>query len=58
MVEIRITNVSDKINDKLVEKAEKMGVSRNQYIRMELSKIANDEYTKPVTAQNQNKHTI
>jgi antitoxin component of RelBE/YafQ-DinJ toxin-antitoxin module len=58
MVEIRITNVSDKINDKLVEKAEKMGVSRNQYIRMELSKIANDEYTKQITVQNQNKHTI
>jgi hypothetical protein len=51
MVEIRITNVSDKINDKLVEKAEKMGVSRNQYIRMELSKIANDEYTKPVSRE-------
>jgi hypothetical protein len=55
MVEIRITNVTDKINDKLVEKALKMGVSRNQYVKIELAKIANDEYTKPTSRETQNR---
>ena len=55
MVEIRITNVSDKINEKLVDKATKMGVTRNHYIKMELAKIANDEYTKPTGRETQNR---
>lgn len=53
MVEIRITNISDKINEKLVEQATKMGVTRNQYVKIKLGEIASGQL-QPVTT-NENK---
>lgn len=53
MVEIRITNISDKVNEKLVEQATKMGVTRNQYVKIKLGEIASGQL-QPVTT-NENK---
>lgn len=52
MVEIRITNVSDKVNKALVENAQKMGVTRNQYIKIKLGELATNGQSKPVSVKN------
>ena len=53
MVEIRITNITDKVNEKVVEQATKMGVTRNQYVKIKLGEIAHGQL-KPISGEKQN----